>query len=126
MVKLLIVGAGGFLGAIARYLISSVVQRLHGGAFPLGTLVVNTLGCLVIGWAVTMVEHLPSVTPHTRIFLTIGVLGAFTTFSTFSHETVELFCCGRSRLALANATGNVLLGAAAVMLGRRLAEIAGF
>ena len=90
MVKLLIIGLGGFVGAICRYGLGGWVQRLTGGTFPYGTLVVNVTGCFLIGFLLMLFEQRQLFSPTTRLFLTVGILGAFTTFSTFGYETLEL------------------------------------
>ena len=126
MDKILIVGVGGFLGAITRYLLGGAVQRLHGGTFPLGTLAVNVLGCLIIGIAMTVVEDGTFLGPKARLFLMIGLLGSFTTFSALGYETVELLRDGELPWVFWSVAGNILLGVAAVILGRLLAKAVGF
>lgn len=120
MSELLVVGLGGFLGAIARYGLSGLVHRWYDGAFPLGTLVVNLLGCFVLGGFMTLVEERQLFAAHTRLFVTIGCLGAFTTFSTLGYETLELMRDRAWGLAAANALGSVAAGLLAVWLGRIL------
>jgi len=117
MFKTLIVGAGGFLGAVTRYGLSGLAHRLVNGVFPAGTLAVNLIGCFVIGAIMSLVEDRQMLAPDTRLFLTIGFLGSFTTFSTFGYETVELLRHGSMRLAAWNVAGNVLVGLAAVVAG---------
>ncbi len=112
--KLLMIGLGGGLGALARYGLSGLVQG-RGATFPWGTLAVNALGCLLVGAAF---ERLSA---DARAFVVAGVLGGFTTFSAFGHETVELLRAGHANLALLNAASNVVLGTLAVALGRALA-----
>jgi len=118
--ELLAVGAGGFVGAIARYGLSGLVYRWFGESFPVGTLAVNLLGCLVIGLLSALSEDRQALSAHARLFVMIGLLGSFTTFSTFGYETVELLRSGSVKLALLNAVGSVVLGLAAVILGRTL------
>ena len=91
IVKLLMVGLGGFAGAICRYLLSTWVQKSSGWiSFPIGTLVVNVLGCLIIGLLGGLVISKELFSPAARLFLLTGLLGGFTTFSTFSYETLML------------------------------------
>ena len=91
MIKILIIGSGGFLGAILRYFVSGYAQRLSGSySFPVGTLAVNLIGCFIIGLMSKMTEDLGLFSIETRMFLTIGFLGAFTTYSTFGYETLNL------------------------------------
>ncbi|GIW72281.1 MAG: putative fluoride ion transporter CrcB [Planctomycetota bacterium] len=117
MTKLLAVGLGGLCGAIARYGLSGWVHRWYAGPFPLGTLLVNLLGCLSIGVLMALLERGHGIGPHARLFLGVGLLGAFTTFSTFGYETVELMRERAWELALYNAAGSVVLGLLAVLLG---------
>lgn len=112
--KLLGIAIGGGLGALARYWLSGLVQG-RGEGFPWGTLAVNALGCLLVG---AVFERVPD---DARAFVVIGVLGGFTTFSAFGHETVDLLRGGHTNLALANIALNVVVGIGAVVLGRAAA-----
>ena len=118
MIKLLAVGLGGFFGAISRYWLSEIVSRRIGSAFPYGTLAVNFIGCLCIGVIMSLVEEHQMFSPHTRLFILIGILGSLTTFSTFGHETVELLRAGDIRLTILNIAANIVLCVIAVLLGR--------
>jgi CrcB protein len=107
------------IGAIMRYLIGGQTQEtFRSVTFPFGTLVVNALGCLVIGVLSYFVEGRGALTPETRMLLMTGLLGAFTTFSSFSLETVNLITSGQLPAALANIAANNVLGLAAVWIGR--------
>jgi CrcB protein len=121
--ELLAVGCGGFVGAVARWGLSSWVQRLYGGSFPLGTFAANMLGCLFIGVIFALVEARPDWSPHVRLFLMVGLLGAFTTFSTFGHETLDLLRSGSWWLALLNVLGSATVGLLAVMAGRFVGRV---
>ncbi len=123
MVKLLAVGLGGFVGAIARYGISGWLHRRVEGPFPAGTLAVNVVGCLAIGVLMHVVDARDPLSPTVRVFLTVGILGALTTFSTFGYETVELLRGNEARLALLSVVANVVLGIVAVFAGRALAQV---
>jgi CrcB protein len=118
--ELLVIGLGGFFGAIARYTLSGWVHRWAGSAFPWGTLAINISGCLALGALMALVEGRVSMSSEVRLFLSIGILGSLTTFSTFGYETVELLRRSELGLALGNAGGHFLLGLAAVFLGRLL------
>ena len=118
MDKLLAVGLGGFLGAVARYSLSELAHRLVQTAFPLGTLLVNTVGCLLVGVVLGLIEDRQLFAPATRLFLTVGILGGLTTFSAFGYETVELLKTGGTKLAVLNVLANVALGLSAVVVGR--------
>ena len=124
MVTLLCVGAGGFFGAIARYGLSGLVHRYYEGQFPYGTLVVNTLGCLLIGVMMSLVEDRQMFGPEARSFVRIGLLGSFTTFSTFGYETVELLRDSQFQFAFLNVAANVVIGIGAVYLGRAAVSLA--
>ncbi len=117
MLKLLAIGLGGFLGAITRYGLSGLVHQYAKSSFPLGTLVVNVAGCLAIGGLMCLVEERAFFAPNVRLFLLIGLLGSFTTFSTVGYETFELLRTGSIAWAVLNALANMLLGLLAVMLG---------
>lgn len=119
MNKGLLVGAGGFLGSVCRYTLSSFVQHLTPSTgFPFGTLTVNLLGCFVIGVVAGLAEARSVVSEETRVFLVVGVLGGFTTFSAFGNETWNLFRDGASGLALANIAAQVVFGLGCVWCGR--------
>ena len=114
------VALGGALGALARYGISGWVYDRMGESFPWGTLVVNLVGCLVLGVAIRWLQ-VTAVAPGVRPFLTIGLLGAFTTFSTFSYETVALLQEGQWLRASLYVGGSVALGLIAMLAGMALA-----
>lgn len=121
MIKIFLVGTGGFLGAVLRYTISGHVQRLTQSiGFPYGTLAVNIAGCLLIGMLTRMDELRQVFSSETRLLLFMGVLGAFTTFSTFSNETINLINDKRFFFAFLNVGIHVVLGLLAVLLGRLL------
>lgn len=122
MLKILLVGLGGFAGAIARYGLGGWVHRWAGVAFPYGTLVVNVLGCVLIGGITGLAESRGVFGAETRVFLLIGLLGGFTTFSSFGFETLQLLRDGQSGYALVNVLANVVLGLAAVWVGWALAR----
>ena len=122
MIKLLLIGAGGFLGSVLRYLLSGAAQSLsHNIAFPYGTLSVNVLGCLCIGVLSELSENRGLLSPDTKAFLIVGILGGFTTFSAFGNETMSLIRNGEAALALMNVGAHIVLGLGAVWLGYTLA-----
>ena len=125
MLLALLVGVGGFFGAILRYLMSSWVQELLGKPYwPYGTLAVNVLGCLVLGFLAGLVEERNAFTPEVRSLLFIGVLGGFTTFSTFGVETSSLLREGALTSAAANVLLQVVLGIGAALMGYYLSQLA--
>jgi CrcB protein len=118
----LAVAIGGCLGSVARYWLSGVVYRLSGSGFPYGTLAVNVLGCFVLGAIMSLVEYRQMFGPSLRVFLTIGVMGGFTTFSTFGFETFALLRDHEYAAAIGNVAGNVVIGLLAVVGGWMLAK----
>ena len=128
MRHLLAAALGGSLGSVARYLLQGAVQRrageAHGWAavFPWGTLAVTLLGCLLIGFLAVLFEERLAIAPETRTFVLIGLLGGFTTFSSFGFETFALLRDGSTLLALANIATSVTVGLAAVVVGAMLAR----
>ncbi len=124
MNRILWVGLGGFIGAVLRYGVSGWVQKWSGSVnFPHGTLAVNLLGCLMIGLLSQLTESRSVFTSETRLFVFIGVLGAFTTFSTFSNETMNLLLDGEDFFALSNVAVQVGGGLGMVWLGRVLVRL---
>ena len=123
MIDVILVGIGGSLGAMARYLLSRFVQGLAGPAFPVGTLAVNLIGCLVIGALSQIADARNAFTPQSRAFVFAGILGGFTTFSSFAGETVLLARADQHLLAVLNVVLQVGLGLAAVWLGRFIAGL---
>jgi len=124
MTKLLLIGAGGFIGSVLRYVVSGLAQTLsHSVAFPYGTLAVNVLGCFCIGLLSELFDTRSVIGDDTRAFLIIGILGGFTTFSAFGNETMNLIREGEAALALMNVGSQVLLGLGAVWAGYTLAYV---
>jgi fluoride exporter len=121
-ITVLFVGLGGFFGSIFRYLLGGYVQQLSKSVdFPYGTLAVNLLGCFVIGFLAQLAEARGVFSPQTRALVFIGVLGGFTTFSSFGNETLNLLRDGQMLGALGNIGANVIFGLAMVWLGRTVA-----
>jgi CrcB protein len=132
MSYILAVGLGGFLGAVSRYVLTGWMQKALPNFLPAGTLVVNVLGCLLIGFLMTLVVDQTDsggqawLSHQMRLFLITGILGSLTTFSTFGYETVELLREEEVRLAAWNVLANMGLGFPAVWLGRIVARSLGF
>ncbi len=117
---ILIVGMGGFLGSVLRFLLARYMQVNLSGEFPWGTLVVNVLGSMVIGLVFGLVERGDLVSSQWRIFLAVGICGGFTTFSTFANDALMLLQ-ERDLLRFALYAGlSFFLGISAVLLGRWL------
>ena len=116
--RLLFVALGGAVGALARYGIGLASVRFAEAGVPAGTWIVNALGCLLIGFALPLVQH-----DRVQLALVVGVLGSFTTFSTYSADTVLLWEAGARALAVTNAVGSVVVGVAFVGLGLALGRL---
>jgi fluoride exporter len=110
---------GGALGAVARYAMAARIHARFGTAFPWGTLAVNLSGSFGLGLCLPALLEMAAAAPL-RGFLSVGLLGAFTTFSTFAHETVRLAADGRPRRAAAYTAVSLLLGLACIAAGLAL------
>jgi CrcB protein len=115
-VTLFVVGWGGALGAVARYGLSGWVQTMTGPSFPWGTLAVNVIGSFTLGLLMVWLQSTVA-SAEVRALVTVGFLGSFTTFSTFSYETAALLRDGALWRAGGYTAGSVLLGLAAVAIG---------
>ena len=125
MKAIFLVGTGGFIGSVLRYLFSGWVFRLLDKPwFPAGTLAVNVLGCLVIGLLGGIAEQRRIFAPEFRLFVFIGILGGFTTFSAFADETASLVQNGHGAAALLNIALQVMVALFAVWVGGLLARFA--
>jgi CrcB protein len=109
-VNLLAIALGGAIGSVARYLLTGFVARLAGPAFPLGTFVVNVVGCCVFGALAGLTSARLTISPEARLFWFTGILGGFTTFSSYAFESFLLVREGQFLAAGVNIAGQVLLG----------------
>lgn len=117
-----LVALGGAVGSVSRYLFGVWIQSASRSVdFPFGTLAVNLIGCFVIGFLSQLAETRGAFTPEMRGLIFIGILGGFTTFSSFGNDTLNLFRDGETVNALVNVGANVILGLALVWLGRTVA-----
>jgi CrcB protein len=124
MLRVFLVGAGGFIGAILRYAVGGWVHNiLDNPWFPYGTLVVNVVGCLLIGFLAGLAETRTVFGPEARLFLFIGVLGGFTTFSSFAYETFSLAQDAENLAAAINVFAQLILGLVGVWSGNTLARL---
>ena len=114
---------GGLLGTVARYFLSGTIHRWFGAGFPSGTLVVNLVGCFLIGFLSAVADEKFLLGPNARILLLVGFLGAFTTFSTFMFETANLIKGGETFTALVNVVLSVIIGFFVFRVGVLLAEL---
>ena len=116
IIKVLLIALGGAMGSVCRYGLGGLVYRMFGSIFPWGTAAVNIVGSLVIGFLWGVFER-GAIGPNMRMFLFIGILGGFTTFSSYTLETFSLFREGETRLALTNMMVSNIVGVAAVFVG---------
>jgi CrcB protein len=116
-VRSLWIGVAGFFGAVARYQLDSLVTRLHRGDFPWGTLVVNVSGCFLLGLCFTLSSVRLDADPDLRASVTVGFIGAYTTFSTFSLQAVRLTEDGAVGMATGYVAASVVVGLLAAWAG---------
>lgn len=122
MTNILIIGIGGFLGAISRYGVALWIGQRWGRGFPLGTFVINVSGSFLIGLLMSLLTERFMVNPQWRLMLVVGFLGAYTTFSTFEYETGTLIKDGEWLIAMLNVVLSVLAGFIALKLGEVIAK----
>ena len=116
--KILLVMAGGCIGALSRYAVSLLAAKLFGTKFPYGTLIVNLSGCFLIGLSFALADRgLNIMNPSVRLFFVTGFLGSLTTFSTYALETANSMRAGTHFVTIANFLSNNLIGGALVFLG---------
>jgi fluoride exporter len=119
MMQILLIGTGGFIGSVLRFLVSGAAQSLfRNGSFPFGTLAVNAIGCFIIGAISQLAETRGLFSDYSRSFLVIGFLGGFTTFSAFGNETMNLLRDGQTAYGIVNILLQVTLGLMFVLAGR--------
>ena len=124
MLRVLLVGLGGFAGSVLRYLLSGVSQNLFQTArFPVGTMIINVSGCFVIGLLSQLAESQGAFTELTRALVFAGILGGYTTFSTFGNESLNLFRAGDFLLGLLNVGVQVIGGLSLAWLGRVVGQL---
>ncbi|MBC7545309.1 MAG: fluoride efflux transporter CrcB [Candidatus Sericytochromatia bacterium] len=118
-----LIGLGGWLGAYSRYQLGLWIAARWGTGFPFGTFVINVSGCLLLGFFGTWALIRPVAVPlEWRLVVAVGFLGAYTTFSTFGWESLQLFKNGQTLAAFANVLGSVTMGLLAVWLGTLAAK----
>ncbi len=120
---ILLVGLAGALGAVARYLLSSVMSGLLGASFPWGIFLVNVLGCLLFGIVVGLVEHFKLISDAVHLTLLTGFMGAFTTFSTFIFDTHLFLGEGKWMLGMLNVAGQIVIGMICLWGGQKFVDV---
>lgn len=123
MIKLLLIGFAGFVGTVSRYWLSDVFARKYGETFPFGTLVVNLVGCFLIGLLFYVVQERYLVSHNVRAVIFIGLLGGFTTFSALGLQTFTLLQNNQVALATVNIAASNVLGLLLVWAGYTLAKV---
>lgn len=119
MIECIVVGAGGFIGAVCRYLIGLVPLK-EGSAFPIKTFLINIFGSFLIGIIAALALKNDSLNPRIVLFLKVGICGGFTTFSSFALETGDLMRNGNARIALLYAIFSMAAGIIAVFAGQEI------
>jgi len=117
LLNILLVAVGGAIGSVARYVLSLLVLRATGSYFPFGTFTVNLIGCLVFGVIAGAADQRLAISSAARVFLLVGVLGGFTTFSSYAFESFALLRDGQLAAASVNILGQVVAGLVGVALG---------
>jgi fluoride exporter len=120
--KYLVVGVGGFLGAIARYMLGTYIGSRYGVRFPYGTFVINMSGCFLIGLIMTLLTR-TTASQYWRYLIPIGFIGAYTTFSTFEYETLRAVQDGQVTTGVLNVALSVIIGFVAVWAGAAIGRV---
>ena len=123
MQNIFVVGLGGFIGASLRYVITKYANNVFGGQFAYGTLIVNVIGGILIGFILELTTFTDCISPNMKLFLTTGIMGGLTTFSTFSHETITFFSNGSYFLASINIVLNLILSLLGVIGGKSISHL---
>ncbi len=123
MIKTLVIFVGGGIGSVLRYLVSGWMYVLLGPDFPFGTFAVNIIGSLIIGFFLTIAEDRFLVSPDLRAFVAIGIIGGFTTFSTFTYETLGLLRDGSFFIGATNIVLSITVALLAAWLGTLLGKL---
>jgi CrcB protein len=121
--KYLLIAAGGALGSIARFWVGSTISGRLGTKFPYGTFVINITACVIIGFTLTFMSKRADLDPAWRYLVPVGIVGAYSTFSTYEWETLSTLRSGAFALGALYALGSLVLGLAAVWAGTALADL---
>lgn len=120
MSRFLVVFAGAGIGGLTRYVAGAWIMAKYGGRFPLGTFIINVTGSFLIGVLMTLLTERLQPHPNWRLFLVVGILGGYTTFSSFEYETFTTFRDGARLMGILYVAGSVLVGYVGVWLGALL------
>jgi fluoride exporter len=123
MQTFLIISLGAILGANCRYWLGGWAVQRFGAAFPYGNLIINMSGSFILGFFMTLISDRFLVDPHWRLLVAVGFLGSYTTFSSYTYESVSLILTGQYELGLLNLFGSSVLGGITVLLGIRLGRL---
>ncbi len=123
MQKYLLIATGGALGSIARFWVGSTISGRLGTKFPYGTFVINITACVIIGFTLTFMSKRADLDPAWRYLVPVGIVGAYSTFSTYEWETLSTLRSGAFALGALYAVGSLVLGLAAVWAGTALADL---
>lgn len=123
MIKPLLVGIGGFFGAMSRYLIDGWISSIIGKPFPVGTLVVNVSGSFLLGFLFAFVLENVTHDHHLSLLIAYGFIGAYTTYSTFMMDSLRLASSGGVTLAVVNISASLVFGLIAVYLGANIGKV---
>jgi CrcB protein len=121
--KLLLLSIAGGAGALARYFVSGLAQRVGGSSFPWGTLTVNMLGCFLFGFVWSLAEDRLIISNESRFIILTGFMGAFTTFSTFAFESAQMIRDGQWGLVFVNLAAQNLIGVIFILAGLKLGRL---
>lgn len=121
--RIIYVGIGGGIGAVIRYLVTKQSANLFNSSIPMGTLIVNVVGGFLIGMIYELSMSTDLISPNLKLFLTTGIMGGLTTFSTFSYETISLIGDGRYLAGMTNILLNVVLSLGGVALATSLCKV---
>lgn len=122
MSKYFVVMLGGGIGAVSRFIVATLITRLHSATFPMGTFVINITGSFVIGLLMTLFLNRPAIHMNWRLFLVTGILGGYTTFSSFEWEALAALRSGAEGVSFLYLGASVVLGLAGAWLGLLLAN----
>lgn len=125
MQRIIYVGIGGLIGSVLRYVISTYAPKMFGNQLPYGTLIVNVLGGFLIGFIVELSMTTELISPDLKLFLTTGIMGGLTTFSTFSFETITLLSSGSYTVGILNICLNLFLSLLGVIVGKFFVSVVG-